>query len=185
MKLTSLKKHLKPYSIYDRRKTTINHAFASAMAPYDDFDGNIERIAKAIARLGQNPNDDLYCVYCGQNAETWDHLVNLVKDSQLQGYGHQIGNLVPACQQCNSKKGRKDWEKFVEEKFSNKRKRNEVKRRIKRYLASYAKEVDIKNAKQCCPEEWREFKDIKNKIFNLMKEADNVAAKLRLKITKD
>lgn len=108
----SIRNHLKPYSIFQKRRTTINHAFASALAPYDIYDEQI--IDKALKVLGQDPNGYLYCVYCGSKAQTWDHLVGLVKDAQLRGYGHQIGNLVPCCRDCNSKKGSKDWRQFIE-----------------------------------------------------------------------
>lgn len=102
MRKTSLKGHLKPYSIFNKRRTTINHAFASALAPNDQYDETV--IDDALRVLGQNPDDDLECVYCGREAETWDHLIGLVKNSQLRGYGHQIGNLIPCCRSCNSKK---------------------------------------------------------------------------------
>ena len=99
MKPSGIKRHLRPYSMVQRRKTTINHAFASALAPCDEYDEN--RVAEAMALLGQTDLDDLRCVYCDSAAETWDHLVGLVKDSKLNGYGHQIGNLVPCCRDCN------------------------------------------------------------------------------------
>ena len=106
MKLAGIKKHLRSYSIVQRRKTTVNHAFASALAPCDDYDE--KRVAEAMALLSQTDLNDLRCVYCYSEAETWDHLVGLVKDSELNGYGHQIGNLVPCCGGCNSSKGNKD-----------------------------------------------------------------------------
>lgn len=39
------------------------------------------------------------CVYCGAGADTIDHVVPLV-----QGGGHELGNVVPACRSCNSSK---------------------------------------------------------------------------------
>lgn len=38
MRKESIKTHLKEYSIYNKRKTTINHAFASALSVPDDYD---------------------------------------------------------------------------------------------------------------------------------------------------
>ena len=95
MKLADIKPHLRPYSIVQRRKTTINHAFASALAPCDEYDE--ERLKQAMAALGQTDLNDLRCVYCGAGGETWDHLVGLVKNSELHGYGHQVGNLAGRC----------------------------------------------------------------------------------------
>jgi hypothetical protein len=37
MKKQDLKRHLKSYLIFDKRKTTINHAFASALSVADDY----------------------------------------------------------------------------------------------------------------------------------------------------
>jgi hypothetical protein len=37
MKKQSIKFHLSPYPIYQKRKATINHAFASAIAPVDEY----------------------------------------------------------------------------------------------------------------------------------------------------
>lgn len=73
MKKATLKYHLNPYSIFTKRRTTINHAFASALAPNDQYDEKV--IDDALRVLGQNPDHDLTCVYCGQDAETWDHLI--------------------------------------------------------------------------------------------------------------
>jgi hypothetical protein len=38
MKRESIRNHLRPYSILGRRRITINHAFASAIAPYDEIE---------------------------------------------------------------------------------------------------------------------------------------------------
>ena len=51
------------------------------------------------------------CAYCACASEkvTMDHVVPLVR-----GGGHSIGNLLPACQKCNSSKGHKllvEWMK--------------------------------------------------------------------------
>ena len=80
----------------------MNHAFASALAPCSDYDEEV--LSAALRFLGQDPNGDLTCVYCSQPATTWDHLVGLVEKAELRGFGHQIGNLVPSCQPCNSSK---------------------------------------------------------------------------------
>lgn len=51
------------------------------------------------------------CVYCGKKQErlTQDHIVPLV-----DGGGHTVQNVVPACRSCNSKKGRKPPLKAVQ-----------------------------------------------------------------------
>jgi len=46
------------------------------------------------------------CVYCGMTfgeiRVTWDHVIPVAR-----GGAHGIGNLVPACQRCNSSKGKR------------------------------------------------------------------------------
>ena len=42
------------------------------------------------------------CFYCGEPATTVDHIIPVSK-----GGHHSVGNLVPACQPCNSSKGNK------------------------------------------------------------------------------
>jgi 5-methylcytosine-specific restriction endonuclease McrA len=46
--------------------------------------------------LANNPN----CHWCGQTADTADHLVEFD-----QGGDNSTDNLVPACRSCNSKRG--------------------------------------------------------------------------------
>jgi len=68
LRYNSIRGHLRPYSIVGRRRTTINHAFASAIAPCDAFDE--VSVRETIVLLGQNPDLDLQCSYCGALAET-------------------------------------------------------------------------------------------------------------------
>ena len=114
MKKDSIKRHLSPYSIFKKRATTINHAFASALAEYEEY--NESRVTDAIRALGQDPDSHLDCVYCDKPAETWDHVFGLVIAKEYSGYGHVLGNLVPCCKDCNSKKGNKNWKDFLREK---------------------------------------------------------------------
>lgn len=111
MKYASIAAHLRPYLMLARRRTTINHAFASAIAPNDTYADDVVR--KAIVGLGRDPDADLRCVYCDDLAETWDHVLATVKDSQFSGYGHTIGNLVPCCKPRNSMKGSKAWDSYL------------------------------------------------------------------------
>lgn len=179
MKIESIKSHLQPYSIMKKRQTTINHAFASAIAPSDFYDTKV--LKEAVASLGQDPEKDLFCVYCGEFAETWDHVFGLVKDLKYSGYGHVIGNLLPCCKKCNSEKGNRDWESFIKRKngvnFTSKV--NMLKQYFEKYLP---KKVDYEEIKDACPAEIQQLQLIKDKIVGLFKEADTIAEKLREKI---
>jgi hypothetical protein len=179
MKKESIKAHLTPYSIFRKRKTTINHAFASAIAPAALYDP--AKLKEAIRSLGQDPDGDLKCVYCDANAATWDHLVGLVAKGEFRGSGHQIGNLVPCCGVCNSKKGARGWEDYLKRRttepgckvvFEDRRKV------IADYAAKYAVVVDPKVAATLRPAECIRYGEIREQIFGLMQEADKIAAAL-------
>ncbi len=182
MRPTDIKPHLRPYSIVQRRKTTINHAFASALAPCDQYDE--DRLTLAMTALGQTDLADLRCVYCGDAAETWDHLVGLVKDSELNGYGHQVGNLVPSCRVCNSRKGNRDWRDFVRSTIPEPARRARVESVLGEYLRTFATEVDLSRARAEHPQEWEQYVSAKHQIIDLMAQADLLAAQLRLQVAK-
>ena len=177
MKKEDIKRHLNTYSIYNKRRTTINHAFASAIAPSDNYDE--KKISEALEFLGQNPDEDLKCVFCSDEAETWDHLVGLVKNGELRGFGHQIGNLVPCCKKCNSKKGSKKFDKFIKEYDKIFFDKDELIGLLSKYQKRFAKKINLDLLKEKTPIEYQEFLELKKKIFELMKKADNIAGKLR------
>lgn len=165
MKKESIKNHLRPYSIYQGRKTTINHAFASAIAPADEY--NEEELNKVLRLLGQNPDRDLTCVYCDQPAETWDHLESLVENGQFRGYGHVIGNLVPCCKRCNSEKGAKPWKEYVKDPQKIKQ--------IEAY-AELARKVCLENVDK----KWLdEYNSLRDQLLTVMEKADEIAEQIR------
>lgn len=175
MKKQDLKRHLKDYIIFDKRKTTINHAFASALSVADDYDE--QKIDKAIMVLWQNPDTDLSCVYCGNFAETWDHINALVKNSEFSWFWHQISNLLPCCKLCNSRKGNKNWCSFLELIITDPIQFKIKKNQIELYMAS---NLDIRNIiNGICKDELENFNKIKEQIFELLKEADVSALKIR------
>jgi hypothetical protein len=179
MKIESIKYHLQAYSIMRKRQTTINHAFASAIAPNDNY--NQELIEEAVKMLGQDPKADLHCMYCGELAETWDHVFGLVKDYQFSGYGHVIGNLLPCCKKCNSEKGNKNWVEFLNTKTTSASRTKMLSAYFNKYLPTI---IDYDRIKKLCPAEINKLQKIKDNIFELMKEADVIAAKVREKIKK-
>jgi hypothetical protein len=180
MKKRSIRTHLAPYSIFQKRRTTINHAFASALAPSEPYDE--QRLDEALHLLGQEPDDELCCIYCGQAAQTWDHLYNLVQDGVLFGFGHQIGNLVPCCRDCNSRKGSRSWESFLEEAIPDSNQRRLVAERIDSYHSRFACKVNPQALMNEMPEEWHRYEALKQQIFQLMQEADTLARKMRTQL---
>lgn len=169
MKFLSIRKYLKPYSIHRQRRTTIAHAFASAIAEYDVYDEAIVR--QAISHLGQDPDGELVCVYCGADAETWDHLYPLVRSSRHSGYGHRIGNLVPCCGPCNQHKRNADWETWLRGKaFADTESKIAT---IRSYHDRFYSKAGAPNA------ETEEYRDLLAEILRLMARADEIAEKIR------
>lgn len=175
MRFTDVRRYLKPYSIVGRRSTTINHAFAASIAPSDTFD--TETVRAAVVTLGQNPDADLACFYCGSEAETWDHVHATVKDKKFSGHGHRLGNLLPCCKPCNSKKGNKDWRVFLAGLRSSDEERRKRVRLIDGYLKKYG-------GKDSIPEhlaEYRELQEIRRQVLELFTKADKLATIVRSK----
>lgn len=172
----SIRSHLASYSIFQKRKTTIAHAFASALAPSDAF--NKEKVEAALDALGQKNLQRLTCVYCGKPAQTWDHLENLVKNGELNGYGHQIGNLVPCCRDCNSEKGGKPFSEYVGALNLSPAEKADLIARLAIHL-SLAKPIDKSRMNKENREALDRFNDIQKQILMLMKEADKYAMIIR------
>ena len=135
-----------------------------------------------MSLLGQTDLNDLQCVYCPSPATSWDHLVGLVKNSQLSGYGHQIGNLVPCCQACNSSKGNKDWRLYLGETIADAVQRQRIEQTLEKYIHTYSREIDLQRVQEENPSEWQRYNEIKGQIIDLMSEADGLADSLRLNV---
>lgn len=173
MRYPTVRNHLKPYVMVSRRKTTINHAFAAAIAPSDDYD--VQRVRQALALLGQDPDQDLRCVYCGVPAQTWDHVFATVKDSRFSGHGHRLGNLLPSCKPCNSAKGNKDWRRFLAGRGLSTSVHEEAERNITAYLANFSY---LDPVPENSPE-YERFQQIRNNVLDLLSEADQIAKLIR------
>jgi 5-methylcytosine-specific restriction endonuclease McrA len=171
MHYSSIRNHLKPYAMVARRKTTINHAFAAAIAPSDEY--SEDRVREAILTLGQDPDQSLLCAYCSASAQTWDHVFATVKNSNFSGHGHRLGNLLPCCKHCNSAKGNKDWRFYLAQ--LNHPNQSEYASRISAYLAKYSV---LDQLPQDSPEHQR-LAEIKSKVIALLAEADQIAKVIR------
>ena len=173
MKYASIARHLRPYRMVRKRRTTVNHMFAASIAPNDPYE--VDRVRAAVATLGNDPEGDLECAYCGDDAETWDHIFATVKDSRFSGHGHRVGNLLPCCKPCNSKKGNKAWETYLATLPLAKadfRRRHD---RIERYLSTYSYHDQM----QLRTEDHRRLDEIRETILDLMAKADVIAERIR------
>lgn len=183
MKRDDIRRHLQPYSILRRRRTTINNAFASALAQHDDYNEIEQQVRQAIEGLGDDSSGHLLCFYCDMElAETWDHVYGLVKDGRYAGYGHTLGNLVPCCKLCNSRKGNKDWQQFLRSTIHDTGKLSAKIERLQNHIECYGHaRIDQKDMQALFPEDMAEFERIRQEILNLMERADRVAAEIRRK----
>lgn len=171
MNYSSIRGHLKPYVMFARRKTTINHAFAAAIAPHDTYDS--DRVWEAMLVLGQNPEKGLMCAYCGTPAKTWDHIFATVKDSRFSGHGHRLGNLLPCCKPCNSAKGNKDWLLYI----STLKLPGEQERIF--YIEAFLAKYGVVDAPPRDSEEYKCLLEIKEQVLALLAKADGLAKTVR------
>ncbi|MFN8528235.1 MAG: HNH endonuclease [Anaerolineae bacterium] len=181
MKRQSLQKRLKPYSAYNSRMTTIWYAFASALAPSSKYVDEV--ICLALETLGQNPDQDLVCVYCDQPATTWDHLQSVVKNKRFSGYGHTLGNLVPCCRECNSRKSGKNWRNYLEIICSDAQVREIKAQQIQSYIDNFLPHITSPEEMLArFPEEMAELDAMLIEIGKLVKSADELALKVRKRL---
>jgi hypothetical protein len=177
----SIARHLRRYLIITRI-STIRNAFASAIAPSDGWDIKtvLPRVEEALSKMGQTDLKKLTCVYCNRDAETWDHLVKLVKGGKLndEGYGHQIGNLAPCCKNCNSAKQGRDFREFVENDSSIEGDRNDLIARLEAHLHS-AQLIDKIFLEQRGGDEYKRYQEILDDVRKLFEKADALAEVLR------
>jgi hypothetical protein len=178
VKVSSIKKYLRPSTVMGRKSTFAN-AFASALAPHDTYVQ--AEVDEAMRDLGQDPDAELQCVYCGVEAATWDHVFNRVVSGEFSGHGHRIRNLVPCCRTCNESKGQKPWREFLETR--NLPDREERVRRMERFLDSAdAQPIGTEAMRHKADEELTRFLEIRSQVFDLMAEADRLAAIIRQKV---
>jgi 5-methylcytosine-specific restriction endonuclease McrA len=174
MRFADIRRHLRPYLMVAKRRTTINHAFAAAIAPSDVYDEAMVR--EAILCLGQNPDTDLLCVYCGNSAETWDHVFATVRASAFSGYGHRVGNLLPCCKPCNSRKGNRTWEAYMAGLPAT-TDRDSREQKIRAYVAAYSSRDELVTHLP----EYQRLQELRQQVLALLAEADGVASVLRKK----
>lgn len=177
MKAITIKKYLRPSTIMGRKSTFAN-AFASALAPHDTY--TAAAVAAAIRDLGQDPDADLACVYCGREAATWDHVFNRVVKGDFSGHGHRIRNLVPCCRSCNESKGQKPWRDYLN--VLNPPDREARASRMEAFLSTAdAQPVGTEAMRHKAGAELERFLEVRSQIFDLMAEADRLAVIIRHK----
>jgi hypothetical protein len=175
MKRATIKGYLRPQAIMGR-KSTVSNAFASALAPHDPYVP--EEVVEALRDLGQDPDGELECVYCGAPASSWDHVFNRVTKGDYSGHGNHIRNLVPCCLPCNTRKGQKSWKDWLE-LLAPPDMQNRVSR-MERFLSRPGPATLTQEQMHAfAAPELKRFLQIRTEVFELMKEADALAATIR------
>lgn len=173
MRIKSIASHLRPYVMVARRRTTINHAFAAAVAPSDIYDE--ATVSEAMMMLGIDPSGDLDCAYCGEPAETWDHIFATVRNSRFSGHGHRLGNLLPCCKPCNSKKGNKAWHVHLRSLAMA----DDLRAKRESAIASFIDRYGVlEPAINTSPDHDR-LEAIRLQVLELLTEGDAIAARIR------
>ncbi|MEH6995883.1 hypothetical protein V7075_24820 [Neobacillus drentensis] len=85
------------------------------------------------------------CCYCGTSEAagaklTQEHL-HMIKDAGL----HHVGNVVPACDECNRERKKVDWEGFLKGKCKTEAEYDERYNRIKKHIDDYKYEEAVKH----------------------------------------
>jgi len=173
MRAKSITSHLKPYRMLASRRTTINHMFAAAIAPHDTYEE--KRIRDAVTLLGNDPDADLECAYCGDPAETWDHVFATVKHSRFSGHGHRLGNLLPCCKPCNSRKGNKAWDTYLASMPLTEAEHMRRRQIIGCYLAAYNQLEPV----SALTADHERLDAIRQKVLELVAEGDEIASRIR------
>ena len=170
MKKSSIKKHLKPASITER-VSTVNGAFAAALMPWEPYDE--ARVSAALEILGQDP-EHLTCIYCSRAAQTWDHLIPKTKGKRPNGPGHRLGNLVPSCAPCNSKKRGQDWRTFIAQSGGGGA--LAIERYIECFPARHVGDELYENPRV------HQYYEVRDAIVSLMKVAEGLAKDIRTEL---
>lgn len=125
--------------------------------------------------LGQDPDAELLCSYCEKPAETWDHVFATVKNSLFSGHGHRLGNLLPCCKPCNSKKGSKNWQQHLSSLGLTAKELDRRTALITGYLDLYGVLDDLPVHSL----EYMQLQAIREEILALLTKADHLAANIR------
>jgi 5-methylcytosine-specific restriction endonuclease McrA len=173
-RLDLFRKKMQEVSVYDERATSINSAFAAALAQVGKFD--VGEINAALEELGQgDATKELTCVYCDEPAEDADHLKGLVLNKRYSGHGQVIGNLVPCCKSCNSRKQNRPWQQWADIKGVS----TERRKQIVGYETLAPPPVSEDQLRELYPDLMQAYERLKHLCHDAMRAADDLAREIR------
>ncbi|HPI89402.1 MAG TPA: HNH endonuclease [Spirochaetota bacterium] len=119
------------------------------------------------------------CIYCGRSVEK-NRLQADFLWPQSKGGLHVKGNVVPACPTCNSDRGSKPWQEFLNKKFDekiSKSQKDEMIKKINEFIANSEKGGD-KDIEDVLTEENIKLRNDVDTLLNALSEG------IRIKINK-
>jgi hypothetical protein len=97
-----------------------------------------------------------------------------VKDSRFSGHGHRLGNLLPCCKPCNSRKGNKPWQAHLASLALTEEELAERAEAITRHIDLFGM---VDEHALATPDHQR-LDQIRGQILALMTEGDEIAARI-------
>jgi len=166
------------------RSSSITNAFINSIIPV--VIPTSDQVREALETLEMDVTD-VRCVYCGDRFTEWDHLNPLVKDKKPTGYVSEVANLVPACGKCNQSKGNKNWRLWMLSTAARSPKARSIPNLDQKIARIAAYEQKFHPARhdfgamigeQLWSKHWENWQ----KIIDMMKEAQVIAAEINTKI---
>lgn len=178
------KKYLKDtysYRKHSRKKlsslaTTVRRSFSLRMQPEDTTTES--DIIEALGELGQSPKS-ICCIYCGKDAEIWDHFHALVVNKEAKIYESNVKNSVPSCGRCNESRQNRPWQEWIirmkeQEKWWGIKDGEEERHRLLRIYESSHAPIELEPENIYGAINLKRYEDIREKIIQLLKEADTI-----------
>ena len=103
-----------------RRRTTTKHEMNMQLPPIAQV------VDDAVLQQYRDILGSFHgCIYCGSTPNTWDHVHPLVSNGMPSGIVPTQIELMPCCSACNSSKGKKTWQDYMEHIKRKKRQSND------------------------------------------------------------
>jgi hypothetical protein len=165
---------------YSAKTSTITKAFADAIAPsryptQEEYDEYIK-----IFPLNEGAKT---CAYCGGAFRYYEHFRPIVKDKQPTGYGSDIYNLVPSCNDCNEKKRGEGWREFMETRkkvASDISAHDERVCRLERFEEwGNERVIKIDYEELIGKETWKKYQEDRDRIHTMLRECHELQKEIR------
>lgn len=173
------------------RVTTIRNSAFNGILPVEKPDK--EDIAFIEEKIGTDKSKSAFlCGYCGKSISSQkDHINPLIIDGKPSGYIHEISNLIPSCESCNSIKSNDTLEQFFDNpKFTCKLSESELidrKRIVEEYQEyfrkKYGKLVKLNFEQIVDSDLWEEYLNKTEEILELMRSTSDMYNKIKAELS--